>query len=85
MVGSAASFQRSLSTMAKRPLKVFRAHMGFYDTVVAADNADFTIEEINSRKMALQKGAFFLGWDRNYPQFDREREFAHAGPLYAGE
>jgi cytochrome P450/glutathione S-transferase len=39
---------------------------------------DFTIEEINSAHMASQKGAFFLGWDRNNPQFDRERNFARA-------
>jgi cytochrome P450/glutathione S-transferase len=39
---------------------------------------DFTIEEINSAHMASQKGAFFLGWDRNNPQFDRERDFARA-------
>ena len=36
---------------------------------------DFTVEEINSKKMADQKGAFFLGMDRNNPQFDRERNF----------
>jgi cytochrome P450/glutathione S-transferase len=36
---------------------------------------DFTIEEINGRKMARQKGAFFLGMDRMNPQFDRERNF----------
>jgi cytochrome P450/glutathione S-transferase len=41
-------------------------------------DCDFTIEEINSEHMASQKGAFFLGWDRNNPQFDREREFARA-------
>jgi len=34
---------------------------------------DFTVEEINGKKMANQKGAFFLGFDRNSPQFDRER------------
>jgi cytochrome P450 len=39
---------------------------------------DFTIEEINSAHMASQKGAFFLGWDRTNPQFDRERNFARA-------
>ena len=39
---------------------------------------DFTIEEINSQHMASQKGAFFLGWDRNNPQFNRERDFARA-------
>jgi cytochrome P450 len=36
---------------------------------------DFTIEEINSKKMADQKGTFFLGMDRNNPQFNRERDF----------
>jgi cytochrome P450 len=41
-------------------------------------NLDFTIEEINSAHMASQKGAFFLGWDKNNPQFDRERDFARA-------
>ncbi len=41
-------------------------------------NLDFTIEEINSEHMASQKGAFFLGWDKNNPQFDRERDFARA-------
>ena len=34
---------------------------------------DFTVEEINGKKMANQKGAFFLGMDRSNPQFDRER------------
>ncbi|MEP7144620.1 MAG: cytochrome P450 [Ferruginibacter sp.] len=41
-------------------------------------DADFTVEEINSTKMANQKGAFFLGWDRSNPQFDRERNFVRA-------
>jgi cytochrome P450/glutathione S-transferase len=41
-------------------------------------NLDFTIEEINSKHMASQKGAFFLGWDKNNPQFDRERDFSRA-------
>lgn len=36
---------------------------------------DFTVEEINSKKMSNQKGAFFLGMDRMNPQFDRERNF----------
>jgi cytochrome P450/glutathione S-transferase len=36
---------------------------------------DFTIEEINSKKMSDQKGAFYLGMDRNNPQFNRERDF----------
>lgn len=36
---------------------------------------DFTIKEINARKMANQKGTFFLGMDRSNPQFDRERNY----------
>jgi len=36
---------------------------------------DFTVEEINAKKMSNQKGAFFLGMDRMNPQFDRERDF----------
>ena len=36
---------------------------------------DFTIKEINAKKMANQKGTFFLGMDRNNPQFNRERNF----------
>jgi cytochrome P450/glutathione S-transferase len=36
---------------------------------------DFTVEEINSKKMSDQKGAFYLGMDRSNPQFDRERDF----------
>ena len=34
---------------------------------------DFTIEEINSKKMSALNDAFFLGMDRMNPQFDRER------------
>ena len=36
---------------------------------------DFTVEEINSKKMSDQKGAFFLGMDTANPQFNRERDF----------
>lgn len=36
---------------------------------------DFTVEEINGQKMANQNGAFYLGFDRNNPQFNRERDF----------
>ncbi|MBX2828774.1 MAG: cytochrome P450, partial [Flavobacteriaceae bacterium] len=39
---------------------------------------DFTIKEINAKKMANQKGTFFLGMDRNNPQFDRERNYVRA-------
>jgi cytochrome P450/glutathione S-transferase len=36
---------------------------------------EFTVEEINSKNMSAQKGAFYLGMDRMNPQFDRERNF----------
>jgi cytochrome P450 len=36
---------------------------------------DFTIEEINAKKMASLEDAFFLGMDRMNPQFDAERNF----------
>ncbi|HOZ52796.1 MAG TPA: cytochrome P450 [Chitinophagaceae bacterium] len=39
---------------------------------------DFTVEEINSRKMAKQKGTFFLGMDKVNPQFDRERNMVRS-------
>ncbi|MBL4705284.1 MAG: cytochrome P450, partial [Flavobacteriales bacterium] len=38
-------------------------------------DGDFTVKEINAKKMANQKGAFFLGMDRSDPQFNRERDF----------
>lgn len=48
-----------------------------HDLVVDVLNRDddFTVKEINAKKMADQKGSFFLGMDRNNPQFDRERNF----------
>jgi cytochrome P450 len=39
---------------------------------------DFTVEEINSKKMSDQKGAFFLGMDTTNPQFNRERDFVRS-------
>ncbi len=39
---------------------------------------DFTVEEINSKKMSDQKGAFFLGMDTINPQFNRERDFVRS-------
>ena len=39
---------------------------------------DFTVEEINAKKMSFQDGAFFLGMDRMNPQFDKERNFVRA-------
>ncbi len=38
-------------------------------------NEDFTIEEINAKKMAALNDSFFLGMDRMNPQFDLERNF----------
>lgn len=48
-----------------------------HDLVVQAleRDEDFTIHEINARKMGMQKGTFFLGMDRSNPQFSRERDF----------
>jgi cytochrome P450/glutathione S-transferase len=44
-------------------------------TELLTRDEDFTVEEINAKKMSNQKGAFFLGMDRMNPQFDRERNF----------
>ena len=51
-----------------------------HDLVVDVLNRDedFTIKEINAKKMADQKGTFFLGMDRSNPQFDRERNYVRA-------
>lgn len=48
-----------------------------HDLVVQAleRDEDFTIHEINAKKMGDQKGTFFLGMDRTNPQFSRERDF----------
>ena len=42
--------------MAKRPLKVFRAHLGFYDTVVAAPSQKAALEAWGSGKGEFAKG-----------------------------
>ena len=44
-------------------------------TEVLHRNLNFTVEEINGKKMADQNGAFYLGFDSNNPQFGRERDF----------
>ncbi len=36
---------------------------------------DFTIEEINAKKMSALNDSFFLGMDRNNPLFEQERNF----------
>lgn len=42
--------------MAKRPLKVFQAHLGFYDTVVAAPSQKAALEAWGSGKAEFAKG-----------------------------
>jgi len=44
--------------------------------VLAERIEDFTVEEVNNKKMSEQKGAFFLGWDPMNPLFEQERNFA---------
>src|SRR5437879_6525246 len=51
-----ARIQRDLSQMAKRPLKVFRAHLGFYDTVVAAPSQKAALETWGAGKGEFAKG-----------------------------
>jgi hypothetical protein len=42
--------------MAKKPLKVFQAHMGFYDTVVAAPSQKAALEAWGAGKNQFAKG-----------------------------
>lgn len=42
--------------MAKRPLKVFQAHLGFYDTVVAAPSQKAALEAWGAGKAEFAKG-----------------------------
>ncbi len=60
------------------PLKLMTVNRNDLVTELLERDLDFTVEEINSKKMADQRGAFFLGWDRDNPQFDRERNFVRA-------
>ncbi len=60
------------------PLKLMTVNKNDLVTELLDRSLDFTVEEINSKKMADQKGAFFLGWDQNNPQFDRERNFVRS-------
>jgi colicin import membrane protein len=52
----AASFQRDFPIMAIKLLKVFRAHMGFYDTVVAAPSQKAALEAWGAGKNQFAKG-----------------------------
>ena len=38
-------------------------------------DSNFTVKEINAKKMASHKGGFFLGMDKSNPQFNRERDY----------
>ena len=49
--------------MAKRPLKVFQAHMGFYDTVVAAPSQKAALEAWGAGKGEFAKGFAKLASD----------------------
>lgn len=59
-------------------LKLMTVNKNDLVTELLERDLDFTVEEINSKKMADQGGAFFLGWDRDNPQFDRERNFVRS-------
>jgi len=67
--------QKNYPVLKLGPLKLMTVNKNDLVTELLERDLDFTVAEINSRKMADQKGAFFLGWDRNNPQFDRERNF----------
>ena len=70
--------QKKYPVLKLTPLKLMTVNKNDLVTELLDRDLDFTVEEINSKKMADQKGAFFLGWDRNNPQFDRERDFVRA-------
>lgn len=70
--------QKNYPVLKLGPLKLMTVNKNDLVTELLDRNLDFTVEEINSKKMADQKGAFFLGWDKNNPQFDRERNFVRA-------
>lgn len=57
------------------PLKLMTVNKNDLVIELLSRDDDFTVEEINSKKMADQRGAFFLGWDKDNPQFNRERDF----------
>ena len=67
--------QHKYPVLRLRPLKLMTVNKNDLLTEMLDRDLDFTVEEINSKKMADQKGAFFLGWDRGNPQFNRERDF----------
>ncbi|MEX6688515.1 cytochrome P450 [Danxiaibacter flavus] len=70
--------QKKYPVLKLGPLKLMTVNRNDLVTELLERDLDFTVEEINSKKMADQRGAFFLGWDRDNPQFDRERNFVRA-------
>lgn len=67
--------QKNRPVLRLSPLKLMTVNRNDLVVELLERDNDFTVEEINSKKMADQNGAFFLGWDRSNPQFDRERDF----------
>jgi cytochrome P450/glutathione S-transferase len=67
--------QKSFPVLKIPFVKVMTVNKNDLLTELLSRDEDFTVEEINARKMSNQKGAFFLGMDRMNPQFDRERNF----------
>ena len=67
--------QKHFPVLKVRPTSLVTVNQNDLLVEMLQRDEDFTIEEINGRKMARQKGAFFLGMDRMNPQFDRERNF----------
>jgi cytochrome P450/glutathione S-transferase len=70
--------QKKYPVLRLSPLKLMTVNKNDLVKELLERDMDFTVEEINSKKMADQRGAFFLGWDRNNPQFDRERNFVRS-------
>jgi hypothetical protein len=56
MLGSPRYLNPGFPRMAKRPLKVFQAHLGFYDTVVAAPSQKAALEAWGAGKGEFAKG-----------------------------
>ena len=65
--------QKRLPVIKLGPIAAISRH-NLVVEVLERDN-DFMVRQINAKKMADQKGTFFLGMDRNDPQFDRERNY----------
>jgi len=72
------NLQHRFPVLKLSPLKLATVNRNDLLVEMMDRHTDFTVEEINSKKMADQGGAFFLGWDVMNPQFDRERNFVRS-------